>query len=290
MATTTTTETRYDVGTAGTTAQLIFQAPLPAGVTASVNINSNNADGTPESNFSEEKHTVQVHNIRKLSPADYGVDVTGFGFYKAPTALRAEDFADDEVVKGKYYDEVRAILLRKLGAREVYIFDHTIRRRNPGVADDDPSRRQPVSRVHIDQTPKAAIARVVRHMGARADALLEKRWQLINVWRPIAHAAEDHPLALADYKSIDASRDLVPTRLVYPAPIPEGEVYNVLHADHQKYYYVKAQQTDEVTLIKCFDSDDSVARLTPHTAFRDPNSHPGAPLRQSIEVRCLVFY
>lgn len=41
-----------------------------------------------------------------------------------------------------------------------------------------------------------------------------------------------------------------------------------------------------------FDSvqDGSVAVFTPHTGFQDPNSPVGAPPRESIELRALVFY
>ena len=41
-----------------------------------------------------------------------------------------------------------------------------------------------------------------------------------------------------------------------------------------------------------FDSiqDGSVAICTPHTGFKDPRTPEGAPLRQSIELRALVFY
>jgi hypothetical protein len=41
-----------------------------------------------------------------------------------------------------------------------------------------------------------------------------------------------------------------------------------------------------------FDSvqDGSVAVLTPHTAFEDPSTPKDAPLRESIELRALVFY
>jgi hypothetical protein len=49
--------------------------------------------------------------------------------------------------------------------------------------------------------------------------------------------------------------------------------------------------------IKCFDSYSQVhggkkglADSTPHTAFVDPQTPADAPGRQSIEVRCLVFY
>ena len=52
-------------------------------------------------------------------------------------------------------------------------------------------------------------------------------------------------------------------------------------------------------LLKCFDSRGEgeegggrkgLAVRTPHTAFVDPDTRPDAPGRQSIEVRCLVFY
>jgi len=48
---------------------------------------------------------------------------------------------------------------------------------------------------------------------------------------------------------------------------------------------------DEVMLIKCYDSaDDGRARFVPHSAFVDPTTPAGAPPRESIELRTLVFY
>lgn len=45
-------------------------------------------------------------------------------------------------------------------------------------------------------------------------------------------------------------------------------------------------------LLNSFDSYDDGKRaiLTPHTAFADPTTAPDAPLRESIELRLLVFY
>jgi hypothetical protein len=44
-------------------------------------------------------------------------------------------------------------------------------------------------------------------------------------------------------------------------------------------------------VFKVFDSaTDGRARFTPHTSFDDPNTPPGAPARESIEVRALVFF
>lgn len=264
---------------------------MPSGETSWVAVNSNNTDGTPESNFQETDHRTKIHNIR-TTKTPIGLDVTGFDVRSVPSKFSEDhkNFDDEELIKSQYYEEVTEAMKLATGGKEVFIFDHTLRHRRPGVADNDPSRRQPVPRVHIDQTPRAAIARVKRHMGDRADELLKKRFQLINFWRPIEHPAEDYPLAVCSYKSIDPARDLVPTTLIYPDPMPNGETYNVTHHPDQEFYYLKAQRTDEATFIKCYDSLETVARLTPHTAFEDPNTDPSAPPRRSIEVRCLVFH
>ena len=57
--------------------------------------------------------------------------------------------------------------------------------------------------------------RVRRHVPADADALLQGRYQIVNLWRPIGHPALDFPLALCDYRSVDAARDLVAGKLVF---------------------------------------------------------------------------
>lgn len=77
-----------------------------------------------------------------------------------------------------------------------------------------------------------------------------------------------------------------------------GETYSVAPSDKHKFFYMKDMTPEEAMFIKCFDSwgqgqpngRDGVAALTPHTAFVDPGTPQGARGRQSIEVRCLVFY
>ena len=273
-----------------TTATLTYLTPLPNGKKPWLNINASKTSGEPESNYTKEQHTLPVRNIRDTKEK-IGIDVTGFDVKRIPSAFAADwtNFSDEARIKAEYYPEIEAILKDATGASEVFIFDHTIRRRNPGVADDSPDKRQPVALVHIDQTPKAAEQRVRRHLGDRADELLKRRYQLINIWRPIQNNASDYPLAVCAYPSLD-QKDLVPTDLLYPDPIPNGETYNVTYNPNQQFYYCKDQTPEEVTFIKCFDSNTGVARLTPHTAFEDPNTPKDAPLRQSIEVRCLVFH
>lgn len=150
---------------------------------------------------------------------------------------------------------------------------------------------QPALTAHVDQTGAAAIARVHRHLPpADAPKLLERRFQIINLWRPISHAALDYPLALCDYRSIDPKADLAPITLRYPDR--DGETYGVKYNPAHRWKYLRGMEPDEVVLIKCSDSvdDGSVAVLTPHTAFADPTTPADAPPRESIELRALVFY
>ena len=141
--------------------------------------------------------------------------------------------------------------------------------------------------MHVDQTYEASFARVRQHVPADADRLLKGRVRIINVWRPIANPVAHHPLAVADWRSLEPEKDLIPTRHIYPDR--EGATFSVRHNSSHRWYYLGGQTPEEVTLIKCFDSDESKARLTPHTAFVDSASPRDAPDRQSIEVRCLAF-
>ncbi|KAI2483001.1 hypothetical protein Ptr902_05318 [Pyrenophora tritici-repentis] len=276
----------------------------------------NKVDG-PGVSFTQKWHERSVHNLRGQE-ADFNIDNSGFAVYNYPAKEKL--FTDEEAVQQGYYAEVEALLREKIpGIKKVVIFDHTIRRR------DKNSPRQPVQQVHVDQTPGAAEARVRRHLPAHeAEQLIKGRYQIINVWRPIENPASDHPLAVIDWRTTSPS-DFVATDLLYPKradsvdvddrgkevlPDPNsytstegyevrGETMAVAPNDKHKFYYVKDMTLEEVLLLKCFDSygegmepngKKGLAVRTPHTAFSDPKTSKDAPGRQSIEVRCLVFY
>ncbi|KLO11932.1 hypothetical protein SCHPADRAFT_891210 [Schizopora paradoxa] len=217
------------------------------------------------------------------------LDEAGFQFVKAP--VKHTSLASDEEIQEEYYPESIELLKKLTGASKVICFDHTIRRRRPGVAGDTPETRQPAAGVHVDQTEASAIARLRKHLSAaEADELLKHRFQIINIWRPIGHPAFDHPLALCDFRTVNAKTDLVPGVLKFPDM--ERETFVVKHNPAHKWKYVRGMTPDEIVLIKCYDSvqDGSVAIYTPHTAFEDPTTPPDAPLRESIELRFFVFY
>ena len=88
-----------------------------------------------------------------------------------------------------------------------------------------------------------------------------------------------------------ATRAALPTTtsdLVYAHV--RGETSRVEYNPNHRWYYFSEQQTDEVLFIRVHDSaDDGWARLSFHTSFENPLT-PGAPPRESIEVRTLVFF
>ncbi|KAJ6551661.1 hypothetical protein B0H19DRAFT_1158498 [Mycena capillaripes] len=266
-----------------TTASLNFAVAPKDGSRAYVNINDSS-----DMNYTREEHEVKIHNLRGNESAAT-LDTAGFQLFKHPAKHTA--FTNDADVEKEYYPESIELIKRLTGASRVVLFDHTIRRRRPGEKDDGPDRRQPVPQTHIDQTNKSSVDRVHRHLPAEdVPELLKHRFQIINLWRPISHPAVDWPLALCDYRSVDPQNDVLPIALRYPDR--EGETFGVKYNPNQKWTYFTGVTPDELILIKCYDSlqNGSVAIYTPHTAFSDPATPEGTPLRESIELRALVFY
>ncbi|EXJ64198.1 hypothetical protein A1O7_00534 [Cladophialophora yegresii CBS 114405] len=226
---------------------------------------------------------VTVTDIRG-EEKNYNLDKNGFEIYRHTSVEK--DFVDDDQIKAQYYPEVEQLLKDATGASRVFIFDHTIRRAPKDRANPATLLRGPVNRVHIDQSYSASKSRVPHHLPDEADRLLQTRYQIINVWRPIKTILKD-PLTVADAHSVPDS-DLIGVGLIYPDR--KGETYTVRPNHQHKWYYLYGQTPEEVLLIKCFDSKlDGRARRVPHTAFVNPET-VNEYSRESIEVRCLVFH
>ncbi|KAF8629503.1 hypothetical protein AX17_005629 [Amanita inopinata Kibby_2008] len=252
----------------------------PKGERAFWTINVDEETGERKKNWNHDKREVTVENLRGREET-VSLDKSGFQILLRPTGCTS--FDDDQTIESVYYPECERILKEVTGA--------TIRRRRPGQIDSGPQNRQPVSEAHVDQTTASSIARVHRHLPTdEAKELVERRFQIINLWRPIENPAIDWPLAMCDYRSTEPEKDVFPVALLYPDR--EGETLGVRHNSGHRWKYVYGMTPDECVLLKCFDSaqNGSVAVFTPHTAFKDPTTPEGTPLRQSIEVRALVFH
>lgn len=140
--------------------------------------------------------------------------------------------------------------------------------------------------MHIDQTDLAARQRVEQYLPSEAHALLQGRYQIINVWRPLRTVRRD-PLAVADSRTV-ANTDLLPIKMIYPDKV--GETCLVKPNPTIRFYYRRHQPPEMVTIFKCFESEtDGRARRVPHSAFAIPGTEE-EEARESIEVRALVFY
>jgi hypothetical protein len=242
-------------------------------------------EGERRSNIRPDERAVWIANARPIE-GSLSLDVEGFELVKHRTAVR--DFWDEAQTLALGHPEAAEIVKAATGAHRVVVFDHTLRRRQTGVEDRTVGApRQPAARVHVDQTVKSGPQRVRDVMGDQAEALLQRRAAIINVWRPVAHTARDWPLALADARSI-AAGDLLPSELRFRHRT--GEIYMVAQAEGQRWFHAPDVQVDEAVLIKCWDSDETVARFAPHTAFEDPTTPPGTPPRESIEFRTIAFF
>ena len=239
--------------------------------------------GAPKLFFDVEDVDVRVEDMRPIAET-LDLDTEGFELRHEPTGV--DDLYDDDAVTTAYYAEIEALLKRELGAETVAIFDHTRRSDGGAGAANKDGTRGPASRVHVDYTEASGPKRARDAMGDDAvDAVLASGGRIVqvNVWRPITGPVRRAPLALADAKSI-ADDDLLATDQVFPDRV--GEIYQVAHADAQRWYWAPEMTRDEVLLIKGWDSlDDGRAKFTPHGAFQIPNQDPSAPPRESIEVR-----
>ena len=227
---------------------------------------------------------VQINDARGAAA---GFDLDGAGFTLVGQTSAVTDFYDDAQLKAIYEAEVIALIKQVTGARRVDVFDHTRRAATDSLRRQAKSR-EPSSVIHNDYTEWSAEQRLRTLLPDEAEQLLRGRFAIINLWRSIAGTVETMPLAFCDSTTL-AADDLVAVKRVSKDRVGELQMarFNAAH----RWYYYPGMTSDEVLLIKTYDSaTDGRNRFTIHTAFDDPNSAADAAPRQSLETRCFVFF
>jgi hypothetical protein len=229
-------------------------------------------------------HRVVIRNGRPMADR-FQLDREGFRFVRHDT--RVADFYDEAEIRRVYYPEMEALVKAESGARRVLVFDHTLR-----TADDalrEAARvRDVVRRVHNDYTEWSGPQRVRDLLPQEAEALLRRRFAIVQVWRPIRHPVESFPLAIADAQSLSPD-DMVVTERRYRDRI--GQTSAITYNPAHRWYWFPHMRPDEALVFKTFESaKDGRARFTAHTAFADPTTPPDARPRESIEIRTLAFF
>ncbi|HEX2931313.1 MAG TPA: CmcJ/NvfI family oxidoreductase [Candidatus Binatia bacterium] len=231
-----------------------------------------------------EGQRVSLHNGRLMAD-QLSLDREGFIFVQHNTQVA--DFFDPSQLTAVYYSEVEQLIKKTSGALRVVIFDHTLR------SGDESEReakliREPVLSAHNDYTEWSGPNRVREALPAEADALLARRFAIIQVWRAINQPIQSNPLAVADAQSV-AMEDLLVAERRYPHRV--GQTYRLKYNPKHRWFYFPEMRRDEALVFKVYDSEkDGRARFTPHTSFVDPATPPKAPPRQSIEVRAFAFF
>jgi hypothetical protein len=227
---------------------------------------------------------VVIRNGRPQA-GEFVLDREGFRFVRHDTKVR--DFYDEDEVRRVYHPEMEAVVKAETGAQRVIVFDHTLR-----TGDDELRQqrkiREVVPRVHNDYTEWSAPQRVRDLVPDEADALLRRRFAIVQVWRPIRLPVESFPLAICDARSVSFDHFVISERR-YPNRV--GQTYAITYDPNNKWFWFPHMRREEAIVFKVFDSaKDGRARWTAHTAFDDPTSPPNAPPRESIEIRTIAFF
>jgi hypothetical protein len=243
----------------------------------------------PQTNY----RPMSIKNARHLikSPS---IDHEGFSFMKHESSVT--DFYDSNQITGLYYPEVISLLKSQLHAKDVIIFDYNQRSKVRAKAGQS-EVRTPVAAAHVDYT-KASGPKRSREIleNAQKHHYQNNRLALVNVWRPIIGPAQDFPLAMCSSTSVD-DQDLVKTDIHHfsesnlKIPRHSGQIYSLKHNQQHEWYYYPDMQTDEVLLLRNWDSDKSSSHgYTPHTGFKNSLAPTNTIPRESIEVRTLVVF
>jgi len=232
-------------------------------------------------------HEVEIHDAREQLP-DTHLDREGFMLVPHKSAV--DDFYDDAALRATYHAELIDLLKRVTGAQRVEVFDDT-RRSSSAAKQRERGARDPANIVHNDYTHASGHRRLADFFGNSPEELRQfeqRRFAIVNAWRPIGAPVVDHPLVLCDARTV-RDGDLVPVER--RGEDRTGELQVALHEPGQRWYYYPGMDRDEVLLFKTYDSAlDGRARFTPHSSCKDPRAPEDAAPRESLETRCMVFF
>ena len=220
---------------------------------------------------------VAVTDVRRQQAATR-LEEASVGFALSPTKVNS--FDDSSSWQPTYDDELTKLLVDKIGAHEVIVFDHTVR------IDDPEAVRKPARNVHSDYSVDGAKQRLIDILGADKAAEWSKgHYAFINVWRPVDAAINSAPLGFIRPNSV-ATEDWILLDLIYPDR--KGQIMGLAaNADHE-WLYMSKMTPDEVAYFNIYDNQGrpSIA----HSALDMVEDPSIQTIRKSIESRTLVRY
>jgi hypothetical protein len=240
-------------------------------------------------------YEVTVRNARLTGP--FTLDQHGFCLSHHHT-----DITDWEANYGPdspYAAQVSEVARRLTGADLVVPMRGMVRDSGATSATVQP----PAAEAHVDFNKRSA-ERIAHTMYRKARPQGEgyRRFLAFSLWRPLSPPPQDMPLALCEGRSVRDDEGTHNTK-VDVDEIPSGDALFAAiegeenmaaatifhHSPDHRWWYFPDMTSDEVILIKFFDSDFARAWRCPHTAFRDTSRAHSNP-RRSIEFRGMAYF
>jgi len=258
----------------------------PDAIAATVNYfpKQHQANGEAVDSPAPDARRVIMRNGR-LDPSEFVLDREGFCLVHH--VAKAVDFFDSDEVRRVHYPEVEALVTAKTGASQVIAFDHKLRTSDVELRETGKARGI-VRNVHIDCTESSGPECLRFHLPEQADSLLQHRFAIVQVWRPIGGPVEAFPLGVCDSRSLSID-DLVTSKSDFGGQVRQS--YSVCYNPDHHWYWFPRMRCDEALVFKVYDSlNDGRARWAPHAAFEDPTSPVDAQPRQCIQIRTFAFF
>lgn len=220
---------------------------------------------------------INVHDVRSGDVSvDFATDSVSFATF--PTAVA--NFSNSDDWQPTYDAELTRLLSAEVGAKDVIIFDHTVR------TDDPNAVRKPARNVHSDYSEDGAKQRLIDILGAeKAKDWSGGHYAFINVWRPVSNPINSAPLGFLRPSSVP-SDDWLLLDLIYPDR--KGQIMGIVGSPSHEWLYQSRMTPDEVAFFNIYDSQGrpSIA----HSAIDLIEDESVTTIRQSIESRTLVRY
>lgn len=225
----------------------------------------------------QDRATVSVEDLRGRENT-LRFETDSVAFFNKPTVVT--EFGEGEHWKADYDRELTALLQNEVGAREVVIFDHTVR------VDDPNSGRKPARNVHSDYSEAGARQRLKDLLGVEKAAEWEKdHFGFINVWRPVKHPITTAPLGFVRSQTVKPD-DWIMLDLIYPDR--RGQIMGLVHTRAHEWIYLSEMTPAEVAVFNIYDNKGLASIAHSALDLGEPQGvlHP----RMSIESRTLVRY
>ncbi|GES62212.1 GA4 desaturase family protein [Aspergillus terreus] len=248
-----------------------------------------------------DRREVTIHDIRGREK-EFTLSINGFIYITHDS--QHIPITEPTTIKRDLYEETADLLRNSLqpSPTRVRIASHTIRSSFTDLDSEYTGTLGPACAAHLDHTPTGAKKYLYEKFPCEEASQLSKtRWAIINVWRPLKAIKRD-PLAVCDGHTLQKG-DLLPIRMDYSAntrakdgdsnlrTTVEWEIAMCKYGEQQKWYYLSEMGVNDVLLMKIYDSSHGDAPgVAVHSSFEDPNQDETVEPRESIELRCLVFW